>query len=162
LQATNEELQTTNDELTARTCELQELSKQHRVEQLQLATMLERFPNYIMVLSADDFTIQAVNPAYKQLLGTRDVNGLTVSEVFSGEHVDQLIKTVRAAARESQALNTGPILASVGENSHTGRFVHTIIPISAASGASVVRLFLYSERAESQTPTSGEGENPRS
>lgn len=148
LHATNEELQTTNDELTARTIELQELTKQHRVEQLQLATMLERFPNYIMVLDAEDFTIQAVNPAYRKLLGTRDVNGLTVSEVFSGKNVDQLIKTVRAAVRESQALNTGPILASVdGEHSHNGLFVHTIVPISDAGGASVARLFLYSERA---------------
>lgn len=149
LQATNEELQTTNDELTARTLELQELSKQHRVEQLQLATMLERFPNYIIVLDAEDFTIQAVNPAYKQLIGTRDVNGLTVSEVFSGKNVDQLIKTVRAAVRESQALNTGPILASVdGEHSNNRLFVHTIVPISDAGGASVARLFLYSERAD--------------
>src|SRR6185295_5865545 len=53
LQATNEELQTTNDELTARTVELQELAKQHRVEQLQIASLLERYPHFIMVLNAD-------------------------------------------------------------------------------------------------------------
>lgn len=69
LQATNEELQTTNDELTARTVELQELTKQHRMEQLQLSSLLERFPHYVMVLDAEDLTVQAVNPAYKQLLG---------------------------------------------------------------------------------------------
>lgn len=39
----NEELQTTNDELTARTMELQELAKYHRREQMQLSTLLEDF-----------------------------------------------------------------------------------------------------------------------
>jgi len=148
LQATNEELQTTNDELTARTVELQDLTRQHRVEQLQLATLLERFPHYIMVLNAEDLTIQALNPAYKQLLGTREVNGLPISEVFTGKHVDDLIKTLKTAVRESQALNTGPIVASVDgdENQNNHRFIHTVVPINDASGASVTRLFLYSER----------------
>lgn len=151
LQATNEELQTTNDELTARTVELQELTKQHRLEQLQLAALLERFPHYIMVLNAGDLTIQAVNPTYKQLLGSRDVNGLPMSEVFSGKHLDDLIKTLRTAARESQALNTGPILASVDgdHNTNETRFIHTVIPISDASGSSVTRIFLYSEKVDS-------------
>ena len=150
LQATNEELQTTNDELTARTVELQELAKQHRVEQLQIASLLERYPHFIMVLNAEDLTIQTVNPAYKQLLGTRDVNGLPMSEVFTGKNLDQLIKTLKTAVRESQALNTGPIFASVdGEhNPDATRFNHTIVPITDASGANVIRLFLYSEKAE--------------
>lgn len=150
LQATNEELQTTNDELTARTAELQELAKQHRVEQMQLASLLERFPHYIMVLSAEDLTVQAVNPAYKQLLGTREVNGLPMSEVFSGKHVDDLIKTLKTSIRESQALNTGPIMASVDgqHNPNNDRFIHTVVPISDASGSNVTRLFLYSERVE--------------
>ncbi len=149
LQATNEELQTTNDELTARTLELQELTKQHRMEQLQLATVLERFPHYIMVLTADDLTIQAINPAYKQLIGERDVRRLPLSEVFSGKHVDDLIKTLRSAVRESQSLNTGPILASIdGEHVDGARFIHTVVPVSDASGANVTRLFLYSERVE--------------
>src|SRR5262245_38420659 len=87
LQATNEELQTTNDELTARTTELQELTKQHRTEQLQLASLLERFPHYIMVLNAEDLTVQAVNHAYKQLIGDRNVSGLPMSELFSGKDV---------------------------------------------------------------------------
>ena len=148
LQATNEELQTTNDELTARTVELQELTKQHRVEQVQLSTLLERFPHYIMVLNADDLTIQAINPAYKQLIGERDVNGLPVSELFSGKNVDDLIKALKTSVREAQALNTGPILASVDRHHDSSRFIHTVVPISDASGASVTRLFLYSEKVE--------------
>ena len=150
LQATNEELQTTNDELTARTVELQELTKQHRLEQLQLASLLERFPHYIMVLNAGDLTIQAVNPTYKQLLGNRDVQGLPMSEVFSGKHVDDLVKTLRTAARESQALNTGPIFASVdgNHNANEARFIHTVVPISDASGSSITKLFLYSEKVD--------------
>ena len=150
LQATNEELQTTNDELTARTVELQELSKQHHLEQLQLASVLERFPHYIMVLHPADLTIQAVNPSYAQLLGSRDVKGLPMTEVFSGKHVDQLIKALKTAARESQTLNTGPIMASVDGDHHSDntKFIHTVVPISDASGATVTRLFLYSEKAE--------------
>jgi two-component system, chemotaxis family, CheB/CheR fusion protein len=67
LQATNEELQTTNEELSFRTTELQKITRDYRIEQLQLSVLLERFPHYVMVLDADDFTIQAVNPAYKEL-----------------------------------------------------------------------------------------------
>jgi len=150
LQATNEELQTTNDELSARTVELQELAKQHRIEQLQLASLLERYPHYIMVLNPEDLTIQTVNPAYKQLLGTRDVNGLPMSEVFTGKNLDELIKTLRTAVRESQPLKTGPIFASVdGEhNPNNTRFIHTIVPINDANGSTVTRLFLYSEKVE--------------
>ena len=150
LQATNEELQTTNDELTARTIELQELTKQHHVEQLQLASLLERFPHYIMVLTAQDLAIQAINPAYKQLLGERNVQGLPLSEVFTGKQVNNLIKTLKTAVRESQTINTGPILASVdGEHQPADvRFIHTVVPISDATGASVTRLFIYSEKVE--------------
>ena len=147
LQATNEELQTTNDELTARTIELQELTKQHRIEQIQLAALLERFPHYLMVLNADDLTIQTVNPAYAQLLGNRNVNGLPVSEIFKGKQVDDLIKSLQTAVHESQSLTTDPLLATVdGDHPDSPRFVHTIVPISDASGASVTRLFLYSEK----------------
>ncbi|HEY4426222.1 MAG TPA: CheR family methyltransferase [Pyrinomonadaceae bacterium] len=148
LQATNEELQTTNDELTARTMELQELSKQHRLEQLQLTSLLERFPHYFMVLNADDLTIQSINPSYKQLLGSRNVNGLPMTEVFTGPEVDSLIKALKTAVRESQTLETGLIIASVdGKTSDGAGFIHTIVPIADASGSSVTRLFLYSERA---------------
>ncbi|HYV11644.1 MAG TPA: CheR family methyltransferase [Pyrinomonadaceae bacterium] len=149
LQATNEELQTTNDELTARTAELQELTKQHRLEQLQLASVLERYPHYIMVLLAEDLSIQSVSPNYKQLLHGRDVNGLPMNDVFIGKQVDSLVKTLKTAARESQTLNTGPILAGVdGDNPDNVRFLHTVVPISDATGSTVTRLFLYSEKVE--------------
>ena len=45
-----------------------------------------------MVLNAEDLTIQAINPAYKQLLGSRNVTDLPLSEVFGGKHMDELIK----------------------------------------------------------------------
>lgn len=150
LQATNEELQTTNDELTARTLELQELSKHHRIEQLQLAALLERFPHYIMVLNAEDLTVHAINPAYKQLLHDRNVQGVPMSELFRGRQVEELIKLLRTAARELQTLHTDPIFASVDGEHHGDdvRFIHTIVPVGDASGSSVSRLFLYSERVE--------------
>jgi len=113
LQATNEELQTTNDELTARTVELQELMKQHRIEQLQLSELLERFPHYVMVVNADDLTIQRVNPSYGQVLGTRDVTGLPLREVFSGRDLDRLLKQLKRAVREAQTVRTEPIHAFI-------------------------------------------------
>jgi len=145
LQATNEELQTTNDELSARTFELQELTKQHRIEQLQLSALLERFPHYVMVLNAEDLTIQAVNPAYKQFLGDREVTGLPMKEVFNGDEMTELVSVLKTAIRESQSIKTGPILAGVG--SDQDRYVHTVVPISDASGSGVYRLFVYSEKA---------------
>src|SRR5690349_13555072 len=148
LQATNEELQTTNDELTARTLELQELTKHHRIEQLQLAALLERFPHYIMVLNAEDLTVHAINPAYKQLLHDRNVQGLPMSEIFGGRQVAELIKMLKTAARESQTLHTDPIFASVDGEGDKVRFIHTIVPVGDANGATVNRLFLYSERVE--------------
>jgi len=146
LQATNEELQTTNDELTARTTELQELTKQHRVEQSQLSVLLERFPHYVMVLDAEDLSIHAVNPAYKQLLGNRAVLGLALTEILSGPQVDDLLAAIRNAVSEGQSQTTGPILASVDSQSNSTHYVHTVVPISDASGTSVRRLFIYSEK----------------
>lgn len=148
LQATNEELQTTNDELSARTLELQEMTRQYRTEQLQLNALLERFPYYVMVLNAEDLTVHAVNPAYQQLFGEREIQALPVSDLFDGRQVDDLIKLLRTAVRESITLKTDPIVASVNGTHADTRFIHTIIPISDAGSASVSRVFLYSEKVD--------------
>lgn len=147
LQATNEELQTTNDELTARTLELQEYTKQYRVEQLQLSTLLERFPHYVMVLAADDLIIQNVNPGYQQLFGDRDVVGLPISEAFSGKHLDGLLKLLKQATREGQSITTDPMNANA-TGAPDGMFIHTIVPIPDVSSGKVDRLFIYSEKLE--------------
>jgi hypothetical protein len=47
------------------------------------------------------------------LLGEREVNGLPMGEVFGGKQVENLIKALKTATRESQTIETGPILASV-------------------------------------------------
>lgn len=150
LQATNEELQTTNDELVARTAELQDVSQQHRIEQFQLSSVLERFPHYAMVVNATDMTINAINPAYKQLLGLREVINLPLREVFIGKDVDELINALKVVVRKGEAFNTAPIAASIDgdETAHSERFVHTIVPICDATGISINRLFVYSERIE--------------
>jgi two-component system, chemotaxis family, CheB/CheR fusion protein len=147
LQATNEELQTTNDELAARTVELQELNKQLRVEQTQLSTLLERFPYYVMVLNAEDLTIQTINPAYEKLLGGRNVNGLPLSDVFGGKQVDELTRVLKASTREAQSHSTGPIIASVNSEDST-RYIHTVVPISDTDSSVITRLFIYSEKVE--------------
>lgn len=146
LQATNEELQTTNDELSARTLELQELMKQHRLEQLQLSHLLERFPHYVMVVNAEDLTIQRVNPSYQQIFGTRDVIGLPISEVFTGHEVDHLVKILKTAVREGQTVHTTPIEALVQSGGGDGLMIHTVVPIPDENGVTVNRLFVYSEK----------------
>jgi two-component system CheB/CheR fusion protein len=147
LQATNEELQTTNDELTARTVELQELTRQYRIEQKQLTTLLERFPYYVMVLEAEDLSIQAINPNYRQLLGNRNAIGLSAADVFAGPQVEELINILNSAVAEGQSHTTGPILASVDSDHNSNRYIHTVVPIADASSSAVTRLFVYSEKA---------------
>ncbi|HJS24616.1 MAG TPA: CheR family methyltransferase [Pyrinomonadaceae bacterium] len=151
LQATNEELETTNDELSARTTELQEMTKQYLIEQLQLHAILERFPHYVMVLNAEDLTVHAINPGYKELLAVdREVIGLPIAEVFAGKDVDQLITLLRTAVLEAQTINSGPTPATIIADGQRveGKFVHTIVPITDITGSSVIRLFIYSERVE--------------
>ena len=148
LQATNEELQTTNDELTARTIELQELMKQHRLEQVQLSQLLERFPHYVLVVNADDLTIQRINPTYREIVGGRDVTGLPLSEVLSGPELDKLVKLLKTAVRERQTVHTTPLKAGVAGGDNGGRMVHTAVPILDENGAAVDRLFIYSEKPE--------------
>lgn len=148
LQATNEELQTTNDELTARTVELQEITQQHRHEQLQLAQLLERFPHYVMVLNAADLTVQAVNPGYAEVLKDRGAIGTPLPEIFGGKDMEQLLDLLRNATQQGQSLSSSPINAGVGKDGQpeNARFIHTVVPISDETGATVNRLFVYSEK----------------
>jgi two-component system, chemotaxis family, CheB/CheR fusion protein len=148
LQATNEELQTTNDELTARTLELQELTKQNRMEQLQVSALLERFPHYVMVLNAEDLSIYAVNAGYKELLAGRDVVGLTLGDVFGSKEADQLTRLLKTAIRDGQTINKMSLPSALGEQAADGKFIHTVVPIADASGSSINRLFIYSEKGE--------------
>ena len=148
LQATNEELQTTNDELTARTGELQEVMKQHRFEQVQLSQLLERFPHYAMVINADDLTIQRINPAYRHVIGSREVTGHALSEIFSGNDLEHFIKLIKRALSEGQTIQTPPLHAIVAGANENSRMIHTIIPIPDETSASGNRLFIYSDKPE--------------
>jgi hypothetical protein len=103
-----------------------------------------------MVLNAEDLTINAVNPAYKELLETRNVNSLPLAEVFGGKDMEEFIKVLSRAVSSGESINTAPIAVSIGGNNHSEsrRFVHTIVPISDATGTNINRLFIYSERVE--------------
>ncbi len=120
------------------------------MEQFQLSSVLERFPHYAMVLNAEDMTINAVNPAYKQLLGLRDIINLPLSDVFGGKDIDELIKVLKAVVRKGEAVSPAPIAAGIdgNETANSHRFVHTIVPICDATGTNINRLFVYSERIE--------------
>ena len=100
-----------------------------------------------MILNAEDLTIQRVNPAYRQALGTRDVTGLPLSEVFSGPDLDHLMKQLKRAVREVQTVRTQPIRVFItDDDKHTGQMVHTAVPIQDEGDENVNRLFLYSEK----------------
>ena len=103
-----------------------------------------------MVVNAADMTINAINPAYKQLIGFREVINRPLRDVFNGKDVDELLKVLKTVVRKGEAVNTAPIAASIdGDgNVHTGRFVHTIVPICDSTGTNINRLFVYSERIE--------------
>ena len=148
LQATNEELQTTNDELSARTFELQDHTRQHQEAQFHLSQLLERFPNYVMILDADDLTIETINPGYKALLGDRPVISRPLNEVFTGKDIDQLTSLLKKAVQEGQTVTAPPLKVHIGEESDTNdtRFIHTIVPINDFTTGEVNRLFIYSEK----------------
>ena len=148
LQATNEELQTTNDELTARTFELHDLTKENNAEQFQLSELLERFPYYVMIVSADDLMIEAINPGYALLLGKREIIGLPLTEFFEGKDLHKLTDTLRNVAQHGKPVTTAPM--SVRATEYGGKpedqFVHSIVPLHTADGAKPGRLFIYTEK----------------
>lgn len=148
LQATNEELQTTNDELTARTMELQDFTKHNQEAQYHLSAMLERFPHYVLILDKDTLSVQTINPGYRETLAGREVIGLPVTEVFSGQDMEQLIKLLKTTAAGTQAVTSPPMKAHLVEDSDAAdtRFIHTIVPIMDLSTSEVDRLFIYSEK----------------
>ena len=148
LQATNEELQTTNDELTARTFELHHLTKANNAEQFQLSELLERFPYYVMIVTAADLIIEAVNPGYALLLGKREIIGLPVTEFFHGKDLFKLTDTLREVAQHGKPLTTEPMAVRATEygGGTEDQFVHSIVPLHTADGAKPERLFIYTEK----------------
>ena len=147
LQATNEELQTTNDELTARTIELHHLMREKGDEQYELSELLERFPYYVIVVKANDFTILAVNPGYALLLGKRNVIGQPITEFFSGDDLDALMRVMKDAVRNGKPMTTPPMaVRAVEYGDHAeDRYIHSVIPILHPEGKTE-RLFIYTEK----------------
>lgn len=149
LQATNEELQTTNDELTARTAELQELTQQHRIEQLQLSSVLERFPHYCNGIECR----RPHHPRSESRLSgnARSSQCLQCSadRGFYRQGHGRIDERLDPRSKQCGTINTAPIAASMAANTtDSRRFVHTIVPISDASGTTISRLFVYSEGVE--------------
>jgi two-component system CheB/CheR fusion protein len=149
LQATNEELQTTNDELTARTIELHHLTQERGAEQFRLSELLERFPYYVMVVSASDFRIQAVNPGYALLLGKQNVIGQPVADFFSGDDLDKLIAVLGEVAAKGKPITTEPMAVRATRDGEQTEdlYIHSVIPILRSQGGEIERLFIYTEKA---------------
>ena len=101
-----------------------------------------------MVLNAADLTIQSVNTGYNELLGSRNVIGLPLSEVFTGKQLDMLVKLLRSATKAGQAISSDPMKANAGGMEENSTFVHTVVPIFDVTNGNVDRLFIYSEKME--------------
>lgn len=91
------------------------MTKQYRIEELQLSVLLERYPYYVMVLDAANLTIQTVNPGYRELFAGRDVNGWSIREVFVGKDLDKLVKLLKNVIEDGQSIKSGPLLVSAVE-----------------------------------------------
>lgn len=120
-------------------------------EQFHLSELLERFPYYVMVVSAHDLIIQAVNPGYALLLGKRDIIGLPVTEFFSGKDLHKLTDTLRDVADQGKAITTPPmsVRAIEYEGDTEDQFVHSVVPIHTDDGRRAERLFIYTEKVVS-------------
>ena len=139
LQATNEELETTNEELRSRTSELQETTTLLESERLRLAEMVELSPFYIMVLRGPNLVIEACNPRFTRLLGSRVVQGRPLDEIFdvfweAGRSIISLAREVyyHDAARTIPRM----LIHSQQEQNESveNYFMYTIVPTHDAAG----------------------------
>jgi hypothetical protein len=142
-------LQTTNDELTARTVELHHLTRESTEEQFHLSELLERFPYYVMVVNAADHQILAVNPGYAMLLEKRNVIGQPLTEFFAGEDLQKLMKTLKEVSETGKPVTTGPmaVRAAEYEGHPEDLYIHSVVPIHHSDGRPAERLFIYTEKA---------------
>ena len=101
-----------------------------------------------MILDKKTLTIQTINPGYVQSLAGREVVGLPLGEVFTGQDLDQLLKLLKVTAEGGQAVTSPPMKTHLAENSDASdtRFIHTIVPIMDLSTSEINRLFIYSEK----------------
>src|SRR5207253_1527100 len=99
-------LQTTNDELSARTNELQDLTREIINERKWLTEMVESSPFLIMLLKGPSLLVSAFNAGYAALLQNRQIIGHSFEEVFSGIEMPDFIKTVREAFERDETRRT--------------------------------------------------------
>jgi two-component system CheB/CheR fusion protein len=166
LQATNEELETTNEELRARTSELQEFMSIVDSERIRLSEIVESTPFYILVLRGSQFTVDAYNPRYIQLLEGRSIQGHpleTVLDIFWDETLSSKIMSI---ARETYRLETTRILSHTQiplaikakdstEKARPHNFVYTFVPSHDVTGK-VDGVIIYAiDETEQQQESTG-------
>jgi len=102
-----------------------------------------------MVVSASDFTIQAVNPGYALLLGKQNVIGQPVADFFSGDDLDKLIAVLREVMEKGKPITTEPMaVRAIRDGEHSeDLYIHSVIPILRSQEGSIERLFIYTEKA---------------
>ena len=139
LQATNEELETTNDELRSRTVELQELTTLLESERLQLSEMVELAPFYIMVLRGPGLVVEAFNPRYTGLLGSRIVQGRPLDEIFEifWDAGISIVGLAREVYHRDETRSTPRILVRFPKDQGEpveNYFVYTMVPTHDSTG----------------------------
>ena len=129
LQATNEELQTTNDELSARTTELQETTLKLSEAKENIRSNVQQFPYYVIMAKGPKLLIDAFNARYALVFGKNDPKGKSIDEIFSGEGVEELMRSAKEVFKTGMTITTKPMGAHVPNDEAIGsRFVHTIVP----------------------------------
>src|SRR5205085_10295860 len=130
-------LETTNEELQARTGELEELTRTLATEQVRLKEMVELAPFYVMLLRGPSLVVEALNPSYERLLAGREVLGRPLDVVFHEPEMTDLLNAVREVYRHnfSQITDRMPVhLLDENDVPTTRYFVHTIIPSHDSMG----------------------------
>src|SRR5262249_55058883 len=132
-------LETTNDELRARTAELQELTAMLEGERVRLIEMVEISPYYIMVLRGPSLVVEAFNPRYAQFFEGRLVQGRPLQEILEAFWEPGLaIIRLALEAYYQDSVRTIPRmltrLPDTGSEATESYFSYTIVPTHDAGG----------------------------
>ncbi|PYS48493.1 MAG: hypothetical protein DMF68_12945 [Acidobacteria bacterium] len=140
-------MQATNDELTARTNELQELGREITNERKLLTEMVENSPFLIMLLKGSSLVVSAYNAGYALLFNNRHVIGRPFEEIFSGVEMPNFIRLVREAYEQDSLCRTPRMHTHVANEqgeSTDSHFIHTIVPVHDVTGK-VDGVVIYTE-----------------
>jgi hypothetical protein len=156
MQATNEEMETTNEELAARSAEHPDMTRSLGAERSRFAEMVELAPVCMMVLKGPGLVVDAFNPASTRVLANEAGLHQPFEDVFAADK--SLIDGVRNAFRDDVVWTSPPTPIKIRGGSSTGNdrlFVFTAIP--SHDGGKVTGIVLYGEDVTGVVAPTGTG-----